>query len=641
MARHPSVYLLHSALMGAVVAFAAGVVSTPAQADTSTSATTEIAGTLLVSTPEDESTPAFAVQTYDGPLVEISGRGLSEADAGKGFRGTVAIPDSLGAVQGTAALRKAEVVHARLTVTRGTVSTAPALGPDGMAKKVKGTVHKWYVAAPSNLGAQGMTDADLMKQIKAVAAYWKSQANGRIANVVVPKKILRYSVAATTTDVGCGLAGNDFWPTVQEAAAQFPKANFGGADQLIVLMPAGCAGEGLTGRAGMGSLSFAHGGFSILRTDARWFQQSLAHELGHNYGLDHSRLGPCDPVCTSDYGDLYSVMGGAVTGYSKPTALSSAYRVMQGITTKGEIKTLTFPTKTTEYTVVLKGRGEATGTRGLIVPASSDGSGQIFLDFRSGTGVDAGTFYMSDAGRAKYQPGLVAEVINNTNGIALLPDNGAKATSEGQSRYLAGGKVTITVTAQTTTTITLKITMRGVSSAWPTVGSVQFSNAPTVGKPVSASVTGFSPLPEALAYEWRLDGVAIPGATGDTYTPTGDTVGRQLSIYVTASNNLYDPARINTAQAQVAAGTITPAMPQITGNPAVGQTLTANPGAWTEGTTFTYLWYADGKEIVGQTGPTLTLTASEKGHKIWVTAIGSMPGYTNATKTSAPTGKVT
>ncbi len=133
-------------------------------------------------------------------------------------------------MQGTAALRKAEVVHARLTVTRGSVSTAPALGPDGLAKKAKGTVHKWYVAAPSNLGAQGMTDAELLKQIGDVASYWKSQANGTISSIVVPKTILRYSVAATTTDAGCGLAGNDFWPTVQEAAAQFPKANFGGAD---------------------------------------------------------------------------------------------------------------------------------------------------------------------------------------------------------------------------------------------------------------------------------------------------------------------------------------------------------------------------------------------------------------------------
>lgn len=640
MARHPSVYLLHSALMGAVVAFAAGVVSTPAQADTSMAATTEISGTLLVSTPEDESTPAFAVQTYDGPLVEISGRGLSESDAGKGFRGTVTIPASLGAVQGTAALRKAEVEHARLTVTRGSVSTAPALGPDGMAKKVKGTVHKWYVAAPSNLGDQGMTDADLMNQIKAVATYWKSQANGTISNIVVPKKILRYSVAATTTEAGCGLAGNDFWPTVQEAAAKFPTANFGGADQLIVLMPAGCAGDGLTGRAGMGSLSFAHGGFSILRTDARWFQQSLAHELGHNYGLDHSRLGPCDPTCTSDYGDLYSVMGGAVTGYSKPTALSSAYRVMQGITAKGEITTLTFPKETTDYTVVLNARGATSGVRGLVVPASSDGSGQIFLDYRSGTGVDAGSFYASDTGSAKYRPGLVAEVVNNANGIALLPDNGGKSTTSGQ-RFLAGGKVTVLVVASTPTTMTLKVTMRGVSSAWPTPGKVQLSTAPTVGTPVSAVVSGFSPLPDELTYEWRLDGAAIPGATGDTYTPTGDIVGRQLAVSVTATSLRYDPVMITTAQAQIAAGTITPAMPTITGTPTVGQTLTANPGAWTEGTTFSFLWYADGKEIVGQTGPTLTLTANEKGHKIWVTAIGSMPGYTNATKTSAPTGKVT
>jgi|GEM_PF-4515220 len=637
MARHPSVYLLHSALMGAVVAFAAGVVSTPAQADTSTESTTEISGTLLVSTPEGETTPAFAVQTYDGPLVEISGRGLTESDAGKGFRGTVTLPASLGAVKGTAALRKAEVEHARLTVTSGKVSSAPALGPSG--KKVKGTVHKWYVAAPSNLGDQGMSDADLMKQIKDVATYWKSQANGSISSIVVPKKIIRYPVAATTTAAGCGLAGNDFWPTVQEASAKFPTANFGGADQLIVLMPSSCAGEGLTGRAAMGSLSFAHGGFSILRTDSRWFQQSLAHEVGHNYGLDHSRLGPCDPSCTSDYGDLYSVMGGAVTGFNKPTALSSAYRVMQGITAKGEIKTLTFPKATTEYTVVLKGRGESSGTRGLIVPASADGSGQIFLDYRSGTSVDKGAFYTTGSG--KFSPGLVAEIVNNANGIALLPDNGGKATSNGQTRYLAGGKVAVTVVASDETTMTLKVTMRGVSSAYPTVGRVQFSTAPTVGKPVSASVTGFNPAPTTLTYQWRVDGEAIPGATSDTFTPTGDLLGKQLTIDVTATAGAYDPASVSTQQAQIAAGTITPAMPTIGGNPVVGQTLTVTPGAWTEGTTFTYLWYADGKVIDGATGPTLTLTATEKGHKIWVTAVGSMPGYTNATKTSAPTGKVT
>ena len=636
MARHPSVYLLHSALMGAVVAFAAGVVSTPAQADTSSESTTEIAGTLLVSTPEDATTPAFAVQTYDGPLVEISGRGLTESDAGKGFRGTVTLPASLGAVQGAAALRKAEVEHARLTVTSGKVSSAPALGPS--SRNAKGTVHKWYVAAPSNFGDQGMSDADLLKQIGEVATYWKSQANGSISSIVVPKQIIRYSAAATTTAAGCGLAGNDFWPTVQEASAKFPTANFGAADQLIVLMPAGCAGDGLTGRAGMGSLSFAHGGFSILRTDSRWFQQSLAHELGHNYGLDHSRLGPCDPSCTSDYGDLYSVMGGAVTGFNKPTALSSAYRVMQGITAKGEIKTLTFPKTTTEYTVVLKARSEASGVRGLIVPASADGSGQIFLDYRSGSSVDAGAFYTTGSG--KFAPGLVAEIINNANGIALLPDNGGKSTTSGQ-RFLAGGKVTVSVISSNSTTMTLKVTMRGVSSAYPTVGRVQFSTAPTVGKPVSASVTGFNPAPTTLTYQWRVDGVAIPGATADTFTPTGDLLGKQLTIDVTATAGAYDPASVSTQQAQIAAGTITPAMPTIGGNPVVGQTLTVTPGAWTEGTTFTYLWYADGKVIDGATGPTLTLTATEKGHKIWVTAVGSMPGYTNATKTSAPTGKVT
>lgn len=77
-------------------------------------------------------------------------------------------------------------------------------------------------------------------------------------------------------------------------------------------------------------------------------------------------------------------------------------------------------------------------------------------------------------------------------------------------------------------------------------------------------------------------------------------------------------------------------MPTIGGNPVVGQTLTVTPGAWTEGTTFTYLWYADGKVIDGATGPTLALTATEKGHEIWVTAVGSMPGYAERDRDLGP-----
>ncbi len=44
--------------------------------------------------------------------------------------------------------------------------------------------------------------------------------------------------------------------------------------------------------------------------------------------------------------------------------------------------------------------------------------------------------------------------------------------------------------------------------------------------------------------------------------------------------------------------------PAVTGTPAVGQTVRADPGTWdTEDLTFTYAWLLDGVPIAGATGP--------------------------------------
>jgi len=54
--------------------------------------------------------------------------------------------------------------------------------------------------------------------------------------------------------------------------------------------------------------------------------------------------------------------------------------------------------------------------------------------------------------------------------------------------------------------------------------------------------------------------------------------------------------------------------PSISGTPAVGATLSADPGTWQpEGLTFSYTWLRNGSAVNGANGPTYTLTAADLG----------------------------
>lgn len=80
------------------------------------------------------------------------------------------------------------------------------------------------------------------------------------------------------------------------------------------------------------------------------------------------------------------------------------------------------------------------------------------------------------------------------------------------------------------------------------------------------------------------------------------------------------------------------AIPRISGTAKVGSTLTASPGGWTPGTTFTYQWFADGAALTG--GSTLALTAAQQGKRITVRVTGSKPGFVPVSTTSAATAPV-
>lgn len=85
------------------------------------------------------------------------------------------------------------------------------------------------------------------------------------------------------------------------------------------------------------------------------------------------------------------------------------------------------------------------------------------------------------------------------------------------------------------------------------VGTPTLSNEPRVGEPVSVDPGTWGPGEVALDHQWFLDGEAIEGATGESYTPTASDVGGVLSVTVTGSKPGYGTqTRSVAAQVEIA-----------------------------------------------------------------------------------------
>jgi len=102
------------------------------------------------------------------------------------------------------------------------------------------------------------------------------------------------------------------------------------------------------------------------------------------------------------------------------------------------------------------------------------------------------------------------------------------------------------------------------------------------------------------------------------------------------------PAAVSAAANRVlpAARTLKAKKPTISGKKIATLKLTAKPGSWTSGTSFSYRWYADGKAISGATKRSLTLTSKHVGTRITVKVTGKKAGYATVSKTSAATSVV-
>lgn len=160
---------------------------------------------------------------------------------------------------------------------------------------------------------------------------------------------------------------------------------------------------------------------------------------------------------------------------------------------------------------------------------------------------------------------------------------------------------------------------------------------------VKASWAAHSDVLGILEYETEFTGTGIVRNVRTTVTQASlnDLPAGTFTARVRARNQLGWGDWTN-ASAPVAyiPAPLSGSTPTISGTVKVGQTLTANPGAWTTGTTFAYQWLAGGLAVSGATGSTLVLGQGQAGKAIAVRVTGSKTGYVTASKTSAATSAV-
>ncbi len=162
--------------------------------------------------------------------------------------------------------------------------------------------------------------------------------------------------------------------------------------------------------------------------------------------------------------------------------------------------------------------------------------------------------------------------------------------------------------------------------------------------------------PTSYTYQWEdcnaqgTDCSIIPGATSHTYTVTASDSWQTIRVIETAINAAGPSNPASSPPTAVVQGLppANTAPPQISGQAAAGQTLSASHGSWTQTPTgYSYQWEAcdasgaNCKTISGATSATYTLTSANVGNTIRVLVTALTPNVSSSPVSSAPTGVVT
>jgi hypothetical protein len=150
--------------------------------------------------------------------------------------------------------------------------------------------------------------------------------------------------------------------------------------------------------------------------------------------------------------------------------------------------------------------------------------------------------------------------------------------------------------------------------------------------------------PLSYTYQWRRDGVAISGATANTYTLVMADTGTDVTARVVAINAEGSGSAVSNAVAIPAVAPISNAAPVASGDGEVGETLSCTTGTWlgTAPITYSYQWERDGTPIGGATASTYLVDVADEGTDVTcdVTATNSAGNATESSNAIAVSGGI-
>jgi hypothetical protein len=620
---------------------------------------------LVVPSETPDGHPSYGVALADGDIVPVRGSFDPSVRTGAVFDGRLALPTSItGALARRSAVADPQRAALRLVDRRSlTLAVVGTPSVTAVAPAVAPTTHRQFVAVVDNKGVVDQTDAQLLAHVTNVGTYWKGQANGAITGITVPATVKHFSDTTGSTACGLGASTADFFSLVQEAKALFPTFDFSqnSPDQLVLFVPESCFTGPTVGRGTIGS-SFASGG-SLIAEASPSIEGVYAHETGHNYGFQHANARLSST--SMEYLGIYDVMGGALPPpFTMLTALSTPYRVFQGITDPGEIQDVALGAlnQPVHATATIKPRSDATGLRSVSVVDPDTGE-RLYLDDRSGTGTDTGSFYaagrgllfddpVAGNGTLGYAPGVVITAVRGSNGVddlvlPAIPPDTTRPTSlkSGQTWTNGSGDLSIQVTSLDANGAVVSVDYTPATQSFTTSAIPVIGGDVRVAGAVTLDPGTWSPTATTTTIRWTAGGVPVPNTDDQTsFVPSPLLVGKQLVATVTAAKAGFLTTSVSSAPVTVTPGTIPLfTAPSITGSPEVGSVLLGHPATW--GTMLSTVsegwhWRADGVDIPGATALDYTVKPGDVGKTITLVEVLTAPAYQPVTTESLPTAAV-
>jgi large repetitive protein len=245
----------------------------------------------------------------------------------------------------------------------------------------------------------------------------------------------------------------------------------------------------------------------------------------------------------------------------------------------------------------------------------------------------------------------------DTNGSNCTSIAGATSTTYQVASNDVGSRLRVAVTATSAngSPATASSSATEVVTGQPPANTAApaVSGSLQEGQTLAATAGTWTGNPTSYSYQWlRCDSgggncAGITGATASSYQLTSSDVGSTIRVAVTASNAGGGATATSDQTGVVAASPpANTTLPTISGQAKRGQTLAADPGAWTGNPTHGYAWQRCNQSggscaaIAGETAASYVLTSADVDQTIRVAVTGTNAGG-SATATSVATAVVT